>query len=217
MWTQFSSQLCFQVWCTKEVLPVSVFFLLIRIGSYFEECDARMGVNAKTEVLELISMLKFHIRFLWHIDLKDSEDLASSSKYHLQVLRLSLQQSARRLRCVNSKCPPYLNIQGDCQGLYQAFRGLSKFHFPNTSTAWFSVFKLKVCLHIKQCCDIFCLKACFDAAYGNICQLCVHLQMLVSSLSEIAWALLGWDAEKLIVILSHQMKSQCLAILDAYF
>ncbi|CAK9860713.1 unnamed protein product [Sphagnum jensenii] len=92
-----------------------------------------MGVNAKTEVLELISMLKFHIRFLWHIDLKDSEDLASSSKYHLQVLRLSLQQSARRLRCVNS------------------------------------------------------------------------------------WALLGWDAEQLIVILSHQMKSQCLAISDAYF
>ncbi|CAK9196948.1 unnamed protein product [Sphagnum troendelagicum] len=83
-----------------------------------------MGVNAKTEVLELI---------VAHIDLKDSEDLASSSKYHLQVLRLSLQQSARRLRCVNS------------------------------------------------------------------------------------WALLGWDAEKLIVILSHQMKSQCLAISDAYF
>ncbi|CAN5955503.1 unnamed protein product [Sphagnum jensenii] len=78
-----------------------------------------MGVNAKTEVLELI---------VAHIDLKDSEDLASSSKYHLQVLRLSLQQSARRLRCVNS-----------------------------------------------------------------------------------------WDAEKLIVILSHQMKSQCLAISDAYF
>lgn len=41
--------------------------------------------------------------------------------------------------------------------------------------------------------------------------------MLVSSLSEIGWALLGWDAEKLIVILSHQMKSQCLAISDAYF
>ncbi|CAM6013907.1 unnamed protein product [Sphagnum balticum] len=114
-----------------------------------------MGVNVKTEVLELIFMLKFHIMFLWHIDLKDSEDLASSSKYHLQVLRLSLLQSARRLRCVNT--------------------------------------------------------------YGNICQLCVHLRMLVSSLSEIGWALLGWDAEKLIVILSHQMKLQCLAISDAYF
>ncbi|CAM6066844.1 unnamed protein product [Sphagnum tenellum] len=63
----------------------------------------------------------------------------------------------------------------------------------------------------------FHIRTCFDAAYGNICQLCVHLQMLVSSLSEIGWALLGWDAEKLIVILSHQMKSQCLAISDAYF
>jgi hypothetical protein len=63
-----------------------------------------MDVIVKTEVLELISMLKFHIRFLRHIDLKDSEDLASSSKYHLQVLRLSLQESARRLRCISSKC-----------------------------------------------------------------------------------------------------------------
>ncbi len=114
--------------------------------------------------------------------------------------------------------PPYVNIQGDCQGLYQAFRGLSKFHFPNTSTAWFSVFKLKVCLHIKQLCDIFCLKDLFRCSLWKYLSIvCVHLQMLVSSLSEIGWALLGWDAEKLIVILSHQMKSQCLAISDAYF
>ncbi len=54
--------------------PCFCFLSIDQIGLYFEECDARMGAIVKTEVLELISMLKFHIRFLWHIDLKDSED-----------------------------------------------------------------------------------------------------------------------------------------------
>jgi hypothetical protein len=89
-----------------------------------------MGVNVKTEVLELIFMLKFHIRFLWHIDLKDSEDLASSSKYHLQVLRLSLQQSARRLGCVNSKCSTISEYPGGLPGALSSIQRLVKVSLP---------------------------------------------------------------------------------------
>jgi hypothetical protein len=84
----------------------------------------------KTEVLELISMLKFHIRFLWHIDLKDSEDLASSSKYHLQVLRLSLLQSARRLRCVNSKCSTISGFPGGLPGALSSTQRFVKVSLP---------------------------------------------------------------------------------------